>query len=106
MSTYAIEAVHRNQYNGKIEQVMWARVDPDNNAWETDPTVATVDEVIACLNDGDDVWTAFPVGKMTVLGPKVEVVQEAEAANPLGVSIETVDAEVHPGRTLIDMPLF
>lgn len=104
MSTYAIEAVHLNQQNGRIDQVMWARVDPSNNLWETDPTVANVDEVIDCINHGDEVWSAFPVGHYTVLGPRIEVVQQPGMPEPAW--IETVDAENHPGRALIDMPMF
>ncbi|MDB5823202.1 MAG: hypothetical protein JWR21_1906 [Herminiimonas sp.] len=105
MSTYAIEAVHLNEQNGRIEQVMWAKVDPVKNRWDTDPIVAHVDEVINCLQHGDEVWTAFPVGHYTVLGPRIEVVQSDMPAS-LGAWIDTVDAESHPGRSLLDMPMF
>jgi hypothetical protein len=102
MSMYAIEAVRINAESGRIEQVRWGRIDPAHHSWETEPVISDVIEVVGKLMDGNDVWTAFSVGNLSVLGPKVRVVRYKYGSE----SIETADPANHVGRTLHDLPTF
>jgi hypothetical protein len=102
MSMYAIEAVRINADSGRIEQVRWGRIDPAHNTWETEPFISDVNEVVDKLMDGDEVWTAFSVANLSVLGSKVRVVVHEDGSE----GIETVDPANHAGRTLHDLPAF
>ncbi|WP_230427151.1 phosphatidylserine/phosphatidylglycerophosphate/cardiolipin synthase [Collimonas humicola] len=100
MSVFAITGVRINAQNGRIELVRWGQVNPATNTWAKEPTESPVIDVVDAVMGGDDVYTIFPVGGNTVLGPKVQLVVYAHGRE----GIETVDAAYNAGRTLADLP--
>jgi hypothetical protein len=102
MSVYAIDAVKINPESGRIEQVRWGKIDLHQHIWETEPVIVNAVDVINNITSGDEVWTAFPIGQLTVLGPKVGIVENEHGSK----EIEIIDPDNHPGRTLGDMPVF
>ena len=60
MSIFLIEAVRRDA-DGEVTDVMWGKVDPDNNRWLKEPHHAPVDDVVSALDSGDQVFSRHRV---------------------------------------------
>ena len=59
MSTFAVSKV-RLDADGRVEAVVWGRVDTRKNAWAAPEVEAPVAEAVAALEAGDQVFALFP----------------------------------------------
>jgi hypothetical protein len=99
MSIFAVNGVRLDERTGRVTHVRWAQVNPKQNQWVSEPAEAPVIDVVDAIVAGDQVWTIFPEGVNTVLGPQLKSVVYAGGLE----GIDTVDPK-QVNRTLRDLP--
>ncbi|MDB5777020.1 MAG: hypothetical protein JWP38_3153 [Herbaspirillum sp.] len=100
MTTYAITAVEIDERTDLVTRIKWGSVDTLNNAWIEGPGEADVEEAMHAISAGDDVYTIFPDGEHTVLGPRLELSRDSSGRE----NIVPVFDQLAPGRAITDLP--
>ena len=59
MNVFAVSKVRLDQ-DGRVVALLWGRVDTHQNEWASAETVVPVDEVVAAIHAGAQVFALFP----------------------------------------------
>ncbi|MFJ4089641.1 hypothetical protein [Pseudomonas psychrophila] len=101
MTHYVVTSVRINDEE-EIELFMWAKVDPSVNRGRCleKPHIASMEDIIAAIRDGNVVEMTFEAGIGTVSGGKL-----LEAHLPSG-EVTVIEERGNPGRMISDLPRF
>jgi hypothetical protein len=100
MTTYAITAVESDERSDLVTRVKWGSVDTNRNIWIVEPEEAEVEQVLHALGNGDDVYTIFPEGQETVLGPRLDIARDAAGRETIAPAF----GQRQTGRDMSDLP--
>ncbi|CAI8787912.1 MULTISPECIES: hypothetical protein [Pseudomonas] len=101
MAHYVVSAVRINDA-AEIELFMWAKIDPSvsRGRFLEKPHIASMEDIIAAIRDGDVVEMTFEAGIGTVSGGKL-----LECHLPSG-EVTVTEERANPGRMISDLPRF
>jgi hypothetical protein len=101
MAHYVVTAVRIND-DDEIELFMWAKADPGVSRRRVleKPHIASMEDIIAAIRDGDVVEMTFEAGIGTVSGGKL-----LEGHLPSG-EVSVTEERAVPGRMISDLPRF
>ncbi|QAY93693.1 hypothetical protein [Pseudomonas sp. ACM7] len=101
MAHYVVTAVRIND-DDEIELFMWAKANPavSRGRYLENPHIASMEDIIAAIRDGDVVEMTFESGIGTVSGGKL-----LEGHLPSG-EVTVTEERASPGRMIDDLPRF
>lgn len=101
MTHYVVTSVRINDEE-EMELFMWAKVDPSVNRGRCleKPHIASMEDIIAAIRDGNVVEMTFEAGIGTVSDGKL-----LEAHLPSG-EVTVIEERANPGRMISDLPRF
>ena len=103
MPLYGITAIHTDATGMHIERVRWAPIDGSRNAWLGPVEESEAHAVADALAGGDTVYAIFTTdGGLTIPGVRARYIELPGGREGIG----SVDPELHPRRTLLDLPRF